>query len=73
MRKEEYYRCETCGQLYNDKMKCIECEKSHIHIEKVTEETHKPKGVASDWPTKITVTASDGKLAVYEYKYKLHL
>lgn len=20
MRKEEYYRCETCGQLYNNEM-----------------------------------------------------
>ncbi len=49
-------------------MKCSDCEKSHIHIEKVTDETHKPKGVASDWPTKITVTASSGKQAVYEYK-----
>ena len=71
MRKEEYYRCETCGQLYSNEMKCIECEKSHIHIEKVIEETYRPKGIVSDWPTRITVTASDGKQAVYEYR--LHL
>lgn len=68
MRKEEYYRCETCGQLYNSESKCNECEKSHIHIEKVINETYKPKGVATNWPTKIIVTAQNGKKALYEYK-----
>lgn len=56
MKKYQMYKCEVCNTMFNDRVKAVECEKSHITDFEIVEKVYK-QGQA--YPVKIIV--SNGK------------
>lgn len=66
MKKVELYVCETCGTQYKEKIKCSECEKSHIRPAQIIGWKYMPKTFNGGYPIHITVRMADGKDITYK-------
>lgn len=62
------YQCEICKTVYKDREKCWKCESSHKKIVTVVLTTYKPykdENNTGFYPSKISVTFSDGNSIFY--------
>ena len=67
MKETKQYICELCHTAYNDKKRCIECEKKHKTIKRIASTTYKSMGAIPDGaPIKIEVEFEDGVKIVYK-------
>ena len=63
------FKCELCGQEYNDETACTECESSHVvHADVLPVLMHHPKswGPDASYPYAVNVTFEDGKVLQYK-------
>lgn len=61
-KKIEIYQCEICGSRYKDENYAIECERYHIRVSAVHDETYCPSG---KFPYSVHLKMSDGSLIKY--------
>ena len=66
MKKIDLYVCEVCGTQYKEKVKCQNCEKSHVRPVQITGEKYTAKDCNGAYPVHITVTMADGKSITYK-------
>ncbi|MBP3772441.1 MAG: hypothetical protein J6I53_07110 [Treponema sp.] len=66
MKKVELYVCEVCGTQYKEKIKCSECEKSHVLPTQIIGWKYMPKTFNGGYPIRITVRMADGKDITYK-------
>lgn len=67
MKKVEHYICEICGTEYNDKNKCIQCEKNHCKgVEIVGYRFQSYKSNRKGYPDVLNVKMEDGTVQAYK-------
>ena len=66
MKKIDLYQCEICGTQYKEKLKCQECEKSHVRPVQIIGEKYMQKSCSGEYPVHITVRMADGKTVMYK-------
>ena len=66
MKKIELYVCDVCGTQYKEKIKCQDCEKSHVRPLQISGLKYMPKECNGGYPVHITVKMEDGKIVTYK-------
>ena len=59
------YKCEHCGEVYEDKAECEECEKNHPKPVRITGGSYRCTGRYPKYPEYIIVDMDDGSLWGY--------
>ncbi len=62
MKEVKYYICEICGTEYNEKKKCMDCEKGHIKPVSIYGARYFHNG----YPVVINVEMSNGEIITYK-------
>lgn len=57
------YKCEVCGNVYEDSAKCQECEDFHIPVEEVQKYLYYPKSMGPEarYPYGVIIKTEDGE------------
>lgn len=63
MREQKLYICDYCGTQYKEKVRCAECEKSHIRITKIRDINYHACG---KYPDRVEIVFDDGSFAYYK-------
>lgn len=67
MKKVEHYICEVCGTEYNDKKKCMDCEKKHVKPELIEGARYLPiKNDGKGYPITVHIKMSNGETITYK-------
>lgn len=66
------YRCSICKSVYKTEEECIECENSHIPVEKIVRSSFF-QGISEirdggKYAYRIDVLMKDGKIGTYEFE-----
>ena len=67
MKTVNLYKCEICGTEYNEKAKCLKCEKNHKRKGEIVKMRYQSVNFdETGYPDKITVKFEDGVEKIYK-------
>lgn len=67
MKEVKYYICEICGTEYNEKEKCMDCEKGHIKPVSINGARYLSiNNNHNGYPVAINVEMSNGEIITYK-------
>lgn len=62
---EEFYICDICGEVYDNKNDCRRCEQSHLAPISVVPSS--AKYIDNSYPRSLQVMMNDGNVAEYHF------